>query len=466
MLVLFFCIFAFIFILTENIKNNFEKTLQDQTISNLKSLSSDNTKIIDFYFNKTTSAVLLPYIHYTQIAHETSFNLNDVPGYFDDGSNDFLATPLEFDSRYNQQVSFKHSSYMLAYLYRSNMTNISSSMLYNINRTMHSDEILVHSYKNYKSDFVAVYTGFNDGLFLSYPGVGTQNTDPSRKYNPRVRGWYTSAMSNNDLIYTNPYKDFNGKGWMITMAKKVQINGIVKAVAAADILISKINDIISKININESGKATLIDNDGVIIADKEWAASPSSNSISYNNLLTPKITSSMWAQLSSIEKDTLIDNNNHLIYATKIKMANNWFILLLSVLKNVVFNELNNVIEATNKWRGETIGIVVGVVVLVVIIVISITIYFGFTLSQIIEEICNNTDEIMKQLGKKNMYENIQPVTESDITEMNRISNGFNNMINKMKNEEVKNNPFFGRSDIFQLGTPQEATRNPLLYPH
>jgi hypothetical protein len=461
MLALFLCILTFILALTDHMKNQFKNTLNDETISNLKSLASDNSRMIERIFNKSTSAILFPYLYSTQISHESSFNLNDIPGYFDDGSNDFLANPLEYDSRYNTQVSFKASSWMLAYLTRTNMTNIPSTMVNHINKTMHSDEFIKPSYQNYKSEFVAIYTGFNDGLFMTYPGVGTQSTDPDRKYNPRARGWYKTAISTNDLIYTNPYKDFNGKGWMITMAKPVIINNVVQGVVGADMLISKINELISRVNISGSGRATLLDGDGNVVADRQWNPTPTSEGINYRALTDPIISDSIWNKIGSINSENLLDENGYFMYIKKIILPNNYFILILSIQKEIVFNQMDQIIDETNKWRAETIGIVTSVAVIVFLIVIGITVYFGYSLSKIIEDICHNTTEIMKRLGHDDMYGNVRPIHESNITEMNKITVGFNNMINNMRNgQEInKKNPFYNHGELFQIDTLQEENQ-------
>jgi hypothetical protein len=110
MLSIFLCIITFILVLTNILENKAEFAISQQTISNFKSLSSDNANMIESLFTKTTRAVLFPYLYSTQISHEPEFNLNDIPGYFDDGTTTYLATPLEYDMQYNKQVSYIHSS--------------------------------------------------------------------------------------------------------------------------------------------------------------------------------------------------------------------------------------------------------------------------------------------------------------------------------------------------------------------
>jgi Cache domain len=463
-ILLYICILVYAIVLSDNIIELFKETLTTKTTKNLQSLASDNALLASILFNKTTNGFMLPYRYSTEIAHESNFNLDDMPGYFDDGTDTYLAKPLTHDSRYGKSVSLKASSWTLAYLTATNETNIPASMENHINKTMHSDQFIKPSFTNYKNDFVAGYTGFDDGLFMTFPGVSTGDTDPGRRYDPRQRDWYKSAISYGDIIYTNPYKDFNGKGWMITMAQPLKLNGIVKGVVGSDMLISTINNLISQVNIYDSGKATLLTIDGNVVADKEWNPTPTSNGISYSDLSSPPISSSTWSEISSITDEKLMRFSGYFVYVKKIRLSNNNLILLLSVPESAVFESLREAEEKIKKQRDETIGIITAFTITVIIIVTVFTYLFGKQLSKNIEELCDNAKGIMVHLGhtknndtESKMYDTVKPVTESDIAEMNQINNGFYAAINRLKNapkEIQQKNPFLGRAaEILMLDT-------------
>ncbi len=56
-----------------------------------------------------------------------------------------------------------------------------------------------------------IYTGFDDGTFIGFPG----SADLPPGYDPRTRPWYIDGMKHNKLKWCKPYLDINGQGIVI-----------------------------------------------------------------------------------------------------------------------------------------------------------------------------------------------------------------------------------------------------------
>ena len=86
-------------------------------------------------------------------------------------------------------------------------------------------------------------------------------------------------------MVTEPYKDASTGLWMVTVARAVYASpgytagGSLIGVVGADIFLTAIQNDILKVQVLESGDAALMMRNGVVVADKEWLASGSANSV-------------------------------------------------------------------------------------------------------------------------------------------------------------------------------------------
>ncbi|WP_299505615.1 cache domain-containing protein [uncultured Roseobacter sp.] len=118
--------------------------------------------------------------------------------------------------------------------------------------------------------------------FISYDG-GTRSTnliwrensyavveerdDPTDTYDPRTRLWYIDARAKKQSIWTDPYIFFTSQQPGITAASPVFDElGEIKGVVGVDIGIHAISEFLSRLNIGESGKALILNENGDVIA--------------------------------------------------------------------------------------------------------------------------------------------------------------------------------------------------------
>jgi methyl-accepting chemotaxis protein len=109
--------------------------------------------------------------------------------------------------------------------------------------------------------FKSVYLGTRDGEIHIRP----DQTLPDG-YDPRERSWYQAALNSDGIVWTSPYVDAGSGELIISAAKKVERNGNLVGVAAGDISLKVISELISSTKIGENGYAFMVDSQGEILA--------------------------------------------------------------------------------------------------------------------------------------------------------------------------------------------------------
>ncbi|MCL2699361.1 MAG: diguanylate cyclase [Defluviitaleaceae bacterium] len=108
--------------------------------------------------------------------------------------------------------------------------------------------------------FSELYVGMASGLFVNY----TTYTTEYPEYDPRTRPWYRLAAANpGEVIFTPVYEDAFGLGLVMTAAKSVYFEGgRLIGVAAIDILLDNLKEMVLETRITDSGTVFIIDGDG------------------------------------------------------------------------------------------------------------------------------------------------------------------------------------------------------------
>ncbi|MDE1233150.1 methyl-accepting chemotaxis protein [Vibrio aestuarianus] len=138
-------------------------------------------------------------------------------------------------------------------------------------------------------DFLSVYAGFSDGS-IAY---GDKTEDWPADYDPRTRPWYKDAMSQQGLIITEPYQDFDGS-IVVSFAKA--FHGQKQGVLAADLTVTNIIKEVLSVKLDNQGFAFLVDGKNNIVAYKDEA-------------LSQKPLTDLNGQLSSQQMATLVQGN-------------------------------------------------------------------------------------------------------------------------------------------------------------
>lgn len=107
-----------------------------------------------------------------------------------------------------------------------------------------------------------VNSAFPDGIyFATTEGVFVHGSFvPDAGYEPRDRVWYKEGLASNSFIFGSAYLDvITGKNVVSASAALHYRNGGTRGVAAADIYLTAVSDIVKQVQIEQTGGAFLID---------------------------------------------------------------------------------------------------------------------------------------------------------------------------------------------------------------
>ncbi|MET0016690.1 methyl-accepting chemotaxis protein [Oscillibacter sp.] len=110
-----------------------------------------------------------------------------------------------------------------------------------------------------------IYYGTTAGGFLHSSYV------PDASYDPRERVWYQAGLNSNSFVFGSPYLDvITGNNVVFASAALHYKNGGTRGVAAADIQLTTISDIVKQVQIEQTGGTLLVDSStGMIIGHKD-----------------------------------------------------------------------------------------------------------------------------------------------------------------------------------------------------
>jgi len=129
------------------------------------------------------------------------------------------------------------------------------------------------------SQFSAVYVANEQGVMV----IDDPKVIFPSDYDPRQRPWYKKVKSTQAISFTSPYIDVTTGELLISIAVPIMKNNQFIGVAAGDLPLNYIANILKNINFSEMGNAYLIDNKGNILAHTTAALNEKNINNIYNN---------------------------------------------------------------------------------------------------------------------------------------------------------------------------------------
>lgn len=119
----------------------------------------------------------------------------------------------------------------------------------------------------------SVYLASDTKEFISAPAL-----DLAADFDPTSRPWYKHAKeSPNEIVWTDPYEDAAGTGYVITAAKAILSGNQVLGVVALDFSLTSVSDIVQAQEFPFGGYAFLVDQHGSMISHPTRQGEDSSN---------------------------------------------------------------------------------------------------------------------------------------------------------------------------------------------
>lgn len=152
-----------------------------------------------------------------------------------------------------------------------NRYTLSDQLINNLNTSIYLN-LVVPNVIEAHPEFPGVYYISKFGYTIYYPNIDlANNIDPG--FDPTQELFYTIASPSNNPSreprWTPPYEDPAGAGLIVTISIPVYHDDSFMGVMGADIKLSNVVNLVSSINITESGIPLLVDESGVIIAMSE-----------------------------------------------------------------------------------------------------------------------------------------------------------------------------------------------------
>lgn len=138
-----------------------------------------------------------------------------------------------------------------------------------LNLLKHS-ELIFPSVLKGNPDIVAIYFGGENRETVYYPNIDLANIVPP-DFDVTGRGWYIAAEPGNNtengVVWSAPYEDAALNGLVITTsAPVIDSRGRFQGVAAMDVQITRIIDLVANVQVGETGYAFLVDNNNRLIS--------------------------------------------------------------------------------------------------------------------------------------------------------------------------------------------------------
>jgi hypothetical protein len=383
-----------------------------------------------------------------------------------------LKAPLTASPRFNgKKVSLGASAGFAKNQKMSDVVNWNQNLKDTMLKTSYLDDDFIHMW-NAHSQVLQIYMGFSTSpaSFRRYPGrpvyteaaaISAADAINAMAYDPPARPWYVAAMATKTkTVYTAPYPDFHGLGWMITGARAVYDTVDVTStstpigVVGIDLLMENIAEVLNGIKFLSNGKLSLFHgSDGQVVTDIELDYATASTEMYYTQLKSPAVSRTLWSAIRSTSsggsKKLTIDPDGKLIDATEIdansdtntyvfvkhlsQYAGQYYLVVFVAAKEI----LAPVTPALDKMASSN---VTTSLVLMISLVVSMIVLLGmmmFMMRSIIKVfniLQENVEKLLRNVGTANgLGDGMVEVHEAASNELHVLQNSMNIMINNMQ---------------------------------
>ncbi|SHO56882.1 methyl-accepting chemotaxis protein [Vibrio quintilis] len=255
--------------------------------------------------------------------------------------------------------------------------------------------------------------GFGSVLFGTVAGdtYRAKGLNTKAGYDPKIRPWYKNALNTDQVFLSEPYVGASSGKLIVTLSKKVMINGQLKGVAMASLPLDKINQDILSVTVPGNGIAFLLSSSGIIISHPDKAL---------RNQPLDKLTSSIRAgELinNAAQKQLFELNVNQTGYLTNVTRVagTNWYLVLMSQ-ESVLLKPVQTML----------IYQLVTAIVMIIISVIVLAVLMKYLLSGL-QKVSAALNDIAQ--GEGDLTVNIEVKTQDEV---GKLAGSFNVFVEKL----------------------------------
>ena len=176
----------------------------------------------------------------------------------------------------------------------------------------------------------------NNGFIRVYPYLSNSTFSPD--HDQRKDPFYALVIQENTdkpkAVWTKPYYDYGGKGWIITYSHPIYVEKNFKGIVCIDVSLNKIKKALADFSLGDSGFSFIIDQEGNVIYHPNYMKpSPMQGELLNTNIFNQKISEDYKEILSNMTygKNGLLlydkGSENHIVSFEPINNLN-WSIAI------------------------------------------------------------------------------------------------------------------------------------------
>lgn len=344
-----------------------------------------------------------------------------------------------------------------------------------IGSTTYLDPLMKTSWETY-DDLIQMYVGFDTTppSLRRYPGRDSHSPDgklvgSGMRYNCTGRDWYRAAeAAKPDTIVTEPYEDFHGLGWMITIAKavydyKIPIDYATDTpigVVGLDVLIKDIAVVMNDIKFLKTGSLTLFTNAncdgnlglanpacGQVVTDQEWDFENSNTGVfTYRNKASPAVSADIWKEIydtavgGSKEIITYTDieeeKGKQLIFVERLSDYDGQFYLAVFVKDEEVMEPVQPSIDEMNDANNVVSGVLVAALFASMILLMALMFVLIKSIVKVFNKMQENVEQLLRNVGTgRGLGDGMVEVNDYASEELQTLESSMNTMIHQLQKQ-------------------------------
>ncbi len=281
---------------------------------------------------------------------------------------------------------------------------------------------------------VNAYIGTENGNLHIYPPA----TDLPPDYDPRVRGWYTSAKNlNGSVDVTDPYLDFGTYKMVISITKAMKSNNKFTGVVGIDFNIQNLVDMLLSLKLGKSGNTFALNSSGTVVLHGD------------EKMLGVDMSNDNVEIKGKSGNYKFIDENGEEIYAAFAKSELGWFV--------VTFSKTAEIYEEANRQMW--------VMILISVIAIGLALIMGFFISsRYISKPIKSLNTVIKEFGEGNLLVKSEIKSRDEIGQISLALNQSIETIANMMNSinEASSQMTSSSNDLASISEEASATSEDL----
>ncbi len=281
--------------------------------------------------------------------------------------------------------------------------------------------------------------GTPSGIFKEYPW--REGRDPS--YDPRKRSWYTKAVSEKGIVWTEPYVHATTKELIVTCSKAFYgLGGELAGVIEADVTLKVMNEDITSTQIGKEGYAFLLDKKGNVIArpgltaeDTRWdEAYKTENLLRSDNAGLKRIAEEMLEGKSGIGRIDFRGEEKYIAYGPLVSTG--WSLGITMPVREIVApamatkDKITAVMKNTGWYIDRQIKTTLRIISFLFILIVFFVCAIGYRLSKKITRPISDLSNGAKIVGGGDLDHQMKIETGDEIEE---LAGAFNNMTRDLK---------------------------------